>query len=436
MHRASLAALLLAGGAAIHGATAQEGIAPSRISATISQSLEADTNYDLENDSPGTAYFGDTRLEIGLLRETRTQSFALGLDTALRALDRADEPFEFTLGSPTGGLLDYAVEGPNFAFDTLLSYRQTRTDFQADLEDFVTEEGFLPDDLTSEDLESDAREERFDAEIGGTWGTASPSSYTLRFSGTDIGYSDDATDLVPRRFGQATAAWTLRINPVLSTIVVGEYYQYDADNEEDTDLRISEIDAGLVYEPDENLQLRGGIGYADRVRTEIEDGEEVTEENRGPTLRGDVLWIRDDFRLVGDARLTTAAPETRLSFNIRGVYALPRGQLIGRAFNRYTGDSGTGTETRIAGFGLVWEREINTVSAVSFDVAYADQEFLDLDQENTQRTAFTATYRRDLTPVVSAEVGYRFLNLIEAPDTDADSNRVFFRIGRTFETGL
>ena len=149
-----------------------------------------------------------------------------------------------------------------------------------------------------------------------------------------------------------------------------------------------------------------------------------------------MLWIRDDFRLVGDARLTTAAPETRLSFNIRGVYDLPRGQLIGRAFNRYTGDSGTGTETRIAGFGLVWERELNTVSAVSFDVAYADQEFLDLDQENTQRTAFTATYRRDLTPVVSAEVGYRFLNLIEAPDTDADSNRVFFRIGRTFETGL
>ena len=120
MGRVSLAALLLAGGAVIHGATAQEGIAPSRISATISQSLEADTNYDLENDSPGTAYFGDTRLEIGLLRETQTQSFALGLDTALRALDRADEPFEFTLGSPTGGLLDYAVEGPNAEFDTLL----------------------------------------------------------------------------------------------------------------------------------------------------------------------------------------------------------------------------------------------------------------------------------------------------------------------------
>jgi hypothetical protein len=317
-----------------------------------------------------------------------------------------------------------------------LRYRQTRTDFQADLDDFTTEEGFLPDDLSSEDLESDTREERFDAEIGGTWGTASPSSYTLRFSGTDIGYSDDATDLVPRRFGQATAAWTLRLNPVLSSIVVGEYYQYDADNEEDTDLRISEIDAGVVYEPDENLRLRGGIGYADRVRTEIEDGAEVREENTGPTLRGDVLWIRDDFQLEGDARLTTAAPETRLSFNIRGVYDLPRGQLIGRAFNRYTGDSGTGTESRVAGFGLAWERALSTVSAVSFDVAYADQEFLDLDQENTQRTAFTATYRRDLTPVVSAEVGYRFLNLIEAVDTDADSNRVFFRIGRTFETGL
>lgn len=435
VHRASLVALLLASGAVIHGATAQEATAPSRISATISQSFEVDSNYDLDDESPGTSYLGDTRLELGLARETRTQSLELGFDTALRALDQPDEEFEFTLGSPTGAFFDYAVEAPNAEFDSLLRYRQTRTDFRRDLDDFVTEEGLLPDDLTSEDLDTDTREQRFDVDLGGTWGTASPSSYTLRFSGTDIGYSDDATDLVPRRFGQATGAWTLRVNPVLSTIVAAEYYRYDADNAVDTDLRISEIDAGLVYEPDENLRLRGGLGYAERERTETINGEDVTETETGPTIRGDVLWTRDDFSLVGDARLTTAAPETRLGFNLRGVYELPRGQLVGRAFNRYTGDSGTGTETQVTGFGVAVERDLDTLSAVRFDVAYAVQEFLDIDEDDTTRTTATVSYRRDLTPVVSAELGYRFLNLVEDP-TDADSHRVFFNIGRTFERGL
>ena len=98
--------------------------------------------------------------------------------------------------------------------------------------------------------------------------------------------------------------------------------------------------------------------------------------------------------------------------------------------------SGTGTESRVTGFAVAWERDINTLSGLRLDAGFANQTFLDLDQDDTQRATFTATYRRDLTPVVSAEVGYRFLNLIEAPDTDADSNRVFFRIGRTFETGL
>ena len=318
----------------------------------------------------------------------------------------------------------------------MLRYRQIRTDFN-DFESFITDEGFLPDDLTTEDLESDTREERFDVDIGGTWGTSSPNGFSLRFSGTDIGYSDDASNLTPRRFGQVTGAWTLRLNPVLSSIVVAEYYEYDADNPQDTDVTISEIDAGVVYEPDETLRLRGGIGYANRVREELRDGErETIQDDAGPTIRGDVLWIRDDFQLEGDARLTTAAPETRLGFNLRGAYELARGQVIGRVFNRFTGDADSGTESRVSGFGVTFDREINSLSGLSFDFAYATEKFLDFDQENTDQTIFTAIYRRDLTQVVSAELGYRFSKLIEAPDTDADSNRVFFRIGRTFETGL
>ena len=45
----------------------------------------------------------------------------------------------------------------------------------------------------------------------------------------------------------------------------------------------------------------------------------------------------------------------------------------------------------------------------------------------------TATYSYDITEVVSADIGYRFRSREQDPE-DAQSNAVFFQIGRTFET--
>ncbi len=103
MRRVSLVALTLAGGAAAQQAAAQDvaAVSESTLTATISQSIEADTNYDLENAPRAPPSFGDTRLELGLARETETQSLCSGLNTGLRALDQADEPFEFMLASPS-----------------------------------------------------------------------------------------------------------------------------------------------------------------------------------------------------------------------------------------------------------------------------------------------------------------------------------------------
>ena len=122
MHRGSLAALLLAGTAAstAFGQDAGGGL----ITATISERLEADSNYRLDDPSPGTSYFADTRLSFGYLNETPTQTFGLGLSTAARALWEAEEDFDFTLGSPTGGSLDYTNEWANAAFDAAFDYRQ------------------------------------------------------------------------------------------------------------------------------------------------------------------------------------------------------------------------------------------------------------------------------------------------------------------------
>ena len=53
-------------------------------------------------------------------------------------------------------------------------------------------------------------------------------------------------------------------------------------------------------------------------------------------------------------------------------------------------------------------------------------------QPDINRTNITAT-SHDLTDTVSADIGYIYSTLSQDPD-DAQSNAVFFQIGRTFQT--
>ena len=66
------------------------------------------------------------------------------------------------------------------------------------------------------------------------------------------------------------------ITPVFSTALFGGYTYYTADDDIDSELNIAEGEAGLVYQPDENLRIRGGIGYADRHR----EGDDLTTGER------------------------------------------------------------------------------------------------------------------------------------------------------------
>ena len=98
MRRVLLASLALA---AAGGAARAQSLGDPLLTATISQSAVADSNFSLDNSSPGTSYYADTRLILGLLSETPTQTFELGLDTGLRALWEAEQDFEFTFASPS-----------------------------------------------------------------------------------------------------------------------------------------------------------------------------------------------------------------------------------------------------------------------------------------------------------------------------------------------
>jgi hypothetical protein len=106
--RTPLTLALMAGAAAAFGPGPAAGQAGDPLlTATVSQRFEVDTNFGLDDPRPGTSYFADTRLALGLLQETPTQTFALGFNTGLRALWEAEEDFDLTFASPSTATAAY-----------------------------------------------------------------------------------------------------------------------------------------------------------------------------------------------------------------------------------------------------------------------------------------------------------------------------------------
>ncbi len=203
---------------------------------------------------------------------------------------------------------------------------------------------------------------------------------------------------------------------------------------------MAEIDGGFIYQPSENFFVRAGIGYADRKRedTNAAGVRETTQSDNGPSIRGNFRYTTDDFVFRGNARYTTAAPDPQFSGNLVGTYRLPRGNLRGRIFQNYTATNSGGNQARVTGASLGIVRDLNTLSRLGLDFAVAHQEDVDdvagdPQEPDINRVNVTATYSYDITEVVSADIGYRYRSRDQDPES-AQSNAVFFQIGRTFET--
>jgi hypothetical protein len=437
MRRVAVSALVLAFGGPVPLLAQEEEVRGPRLSATVSQSFEVDSNLFLDVPSPGTSYLGDTRLAVGYLNETPTQFFALDFDTGLRALWAAEEDFDFTFASPSTAAAGYGQEWSSGAVEAGLSYSQEEVDFSRPLGDFfdpVTGEVIAPDDLSQR--EGDTIERRYDADFNLDLATDARSSYNVSLVGSYTDYDETGEDLTPRGSALGTGTWTLQLTPVLSSAVRAAYFYYSADNEGETEISIAEGDVGLVYEPSPVFSVTAGIGYADREEEQLVGGErETVQSDAGLTFVGSVRYDFEDVVLNANWRLTNAAPDTRFSGNLRAAYPLPRSVLFGRVFQQYAGGD-TGDETRVTGAGIGILREITEVSRVNFDVAVARQ--VDVDTPRTEpdieRLDFVAVYEHDITEVVSGNLGYRYRYLDEEDVGIARSNAVFVELSRTFAT--
>jgi hypothetical protein len=427
------AAMILAGTAGVvpfAGSLQAQVLGESVLSATISQRLEIDDNLNLDEDSPGTSTFADTRLAVGLLQETQTQRFTLGFDTGLRALWEAGQDFEFTLASPTTANAGFRQDWESGSVSADIRYRQRRVDFLDDitfLDVIVDGEviGQVPDDLTQRDR--DTTERRYDGAFQLNLATDSPSSYSFGFQASRTDYDEDAADLSERTTLRANATWSLAVNPVLSSFVRGTFDYDETEDADDTTIRSAGVEIGADYAISELLAVTAGVGYEERRRR----GDRV-EDDSGPTASVGLRYFVDDrISVTASARISDAAPDTRFGGDLRASYALPEGTLTARLSQDFT-TSGDGDEVRITRAGVGFARDLDALTSVSFDVNYGLQVNQDVDTSDITRTDFTAAVNRTISPEVFATAGYRFRYRDE--DGSATSNAVFFSIGRTFDT--
>jgi hypothetical protein len=465
--RRLLAALTLAGGAALpRDAAAQDAdqpvISESTLTATISQSLAADTNYDLEPDPAGTTFYGDTRFGLSLLRTSETRSLRFLLDTGLRILDRPDESVEFTIASPSVARVAYDQAFANAAFDIDVSARHQRVEREIFDDAFFDDGGPLPPDdpgvppgdggALPEDvtlIDDDTFERRLDLNTGLVVGTNAPSSLGFRLQASDVDYSGESPEeFAPRSAAELSMLWRLRLNPVFSAVVFGNYRYEDSTEElndltQDTRIDEAELDLGFAYQPQDRLSLTLGAGYAKQTEETTLDGVETTEDNSGISLRALGSYTTDDLSFQFSTRYTTAAESPQFSGDLRATYLRPRGAITARVFQNY-GLGSEGDERRVTGAGLSYEHEINSYSGLLFDLraansVSANDESDDLsaaEEDERSQIDFTATYSRNFTRVVSGSLGYRLSQRYEDDPGDATSHQVFVEIGRSFVTGF
>lgn len=404
----------------------------STLVATVSQSVEVNDNYRLDEDSAGTSYYGDTRLALDLLKQSDTQTFATGIDTGFRPLWEAGEDFDLVAASPSTAYLTYDQEGPDTAFDSTFRLRSSEVDDDILILD--------PENPVATPLDGigTARQTRIDGNIGFQLGTNDPSSYEFRLRGTSIDYSDveEGVDVTPRDTVSGEVTWDLDVTPVLSTVVSAGYDYSKSEDNLDTQVRTASIDAGLAYERSEVFRIRGGIGYADREREQnvsFTNTNRTTERDTGPLVRADMRYITENVTFLANAEYTTAAPQNRLSGNLSAIYRLPRGQIAGQVFQNYS-NGGGGDDERITGAGIGLTRDINTVSSVGFNAAWAEQVDLEGNDDDIKRMTLTARYTREITEAVTAQIGYSYRS--RDKDGSADSNEVFLVLGRSFVSGF
>lgn len=421
---------------------------------TLTTSLTADSNADLDAVSPGTTVTLAEILSLSITSETRSQVLAFSLGGALEA---EKEPG----GGRSSGFAD-----PSMRLSYMRDSANARFDFSADYRSTDVSDAVSSDELTPEDLIVDRGSLRtYGASVGLTYGIGGPLELGVTAATSVEDYSNttdpDLIDSTRNTFG---ASADLRFSPVTSGRAEVDVTQLDEEGTGSSDRDTTRYSFSLTHDLRRGLTASGDVGYSETDITEA--GVRSTEDSvfGGLGLRQELtngavtgrVWFdkrSDDPDRVSlrvgreidlpDGALSGGLTLTRATGSDVGFLAdlnytkeLPRGSLNVALSQSVTTDD-DGDDVQLSSLSVGYLQEINSLSRLSLamDVSRSEDAGEGTVTGRT-RASFSATYSRELTADWDLNVGYRRRQTDETGGEKAESDAVFLNLSRGISLGF
>jgi hypothetical protein len=408
---AGLAGLIVASPALPDRAAAAEWT----LAAEVSERVETDTNFKLNNPSQGMVYGSMTRARLRLGMQTKTTRMNVFAGGRLSAFAGPGDKAGLNRTDPTlGG--GFYHRGVRYSSTGAFGYNRTSVAFaQFGLSPLPTGAVIFPDGtvllpdntvVPLQDFETitnqTATRTLVTARAGVTLFLDPLNQLSFSGSGAVVRFSGDSGTLVPTNTYGGTITWGHNISArTLSTVQV-QIQRFTADDSFNTE--------SMTYSATGGLETH----VTDRLLFGFDAGLSATDTNQS---NGPVNGTNVGF--AGGARVAYDLSDTTLSFRVRqSVVPSSLGEL-----QNQTG----------AVFGIV--HNINDRSRIGLAASYARQVSVgnvSINQQNRQIFTLGPTYTIDLSPDWQAEIGYLF-RLQDEQSSIATSNNFFFQVTRSFD---
>ena len=425
----------------------------------VDQRFETGNNLALETPEEGNSSIATTFLSFGLLSETATQQIGFDVGGGLQIQNTPDSDGTETSFTDPSVDFFYNLEGA----DSTLSFSGNYSEADIDtltLSDLVNNEGVieLPEDFANLSGTGQRSEYGIDAFL--ETGRDAPLGFVLSGGASGIDYTG-SNDPSLFNFARSDAGATalLRFSPVTTGTLGLNYSTYDADDDVQTYRTTTGADVGVIYTLSSRTTVEASIGYTE---VETEELGQATTTTSNPVGSLGIVYDMPNGEATADFDATTdedgnerlnlvfgrsmERPDGALAYtfgltdpefgdvapigSLVWQRALPDGQISASLQRSVT--SSNADESRLSTLVAIgYDRSINDLSGISFDLVYGQTDATATENEVSQ-IDLGAAYNYALTPDWNLNTGIIYQVRDEDTVGRSDSPSVFLTIGRQF----
>lgn len=424
-----------------------------RFTLDVDQRFGAGTNPGLEVPSQEDYLLSNTRLVLGLSRETESQRIALNFGGSLRI---GQSPPEIPTGFKSP-LINFAYdrERANSTLSFGAGYEERDIAFLR-AADFLDGDGKLdlPDD--TDDLTGSGERKVSYFNVSLETGKNDPIGFILSADDRTTTYDNaTSTSLDDYRRSSVTATTLLRFSDITTGKIALSHSSYDSD---DTDRNNDSINFGFDHAVSAATRLAATLGYQEtRTKelgtTTVEDGLiynlALTRDMKNGTATVSLDSSRDYLgeRLRARAIRSMALPEGSLSYSVGATSLngeninfigyldwkkeLPTGDFSLNLNQDATLNNEDDERLSTTAF-MEYRYEITENTGWGLGALYSYSDYGDSGRI-VERSNITAAYRYGVTPDLNLIVGVSYRLRDDSDDGQANSSSVFVNLSRKFE---